>query len=113
MGGGLQVPALHTAGGEPGSIALSRQQPVVLGVVLTTGGALRAALCAQADCKTQRFKALVEGKGGRWRDIFGVDEKRVAELVREDGVDILMELTGHTANNRLGVLACHPAPVQV
>lgn len=52
-------------------------------------------------------------KGGAWRDIYGIDEKVVANLVREDQVDILVELTGHTANNKLGVLACHPAPVQV
>ena len=32
--------------------------------------------------------------------------------VRKDKIDILVELTGHTANNRLGVLALQPAPVQ-
>lgn len=56
---------------------------------------------------------MVIKKGGTWRDIYGIDEKVVASLVREDKVDILVELTGHTANNKLGVLASHPAPVQV
>ena len=60
-----------------------------------------------------RLKDTVIRKGGTWRDIYGIDEKVVASLVREDKVDILVELTGHTANNKLGVLACHPAPVQV
>ena len=60
-----------------------------------------------------RLKDTVIKKGGTWRDIYGIDEKIVANFVREDKVDILVELTGHTANNKLGVLACHPAPVQV
>eukprot|EP00897_Mesotaenium_endlicherianum_P006101 jgi/Mesen1/5519/ME000279S04732 len=57
----------------------------------------------QADGKTMRFKEAVQRKGGIWRDIYGLPEKRVAAQVREDGVDVLVELTGHTANNRLGV----------
>ena len=52
-------------------------------------------------------------KGGLWREIYGVDEKKVAQMVREDKVDIFVELTGHTANNKLGTMACRPAPVQV
>ena len=67
----------------------------------------------QADAKTLRFKDKVLKKGGLWRDIYGIDEKKVASLVREDKVDILVELTGHTANNKLGTLACRPAPIQV
>ncbi|KAH8935464.1 hypothetical protein BDL97_17G028800 [Sphagnum fallax] len=67
----------------------------------------------KADAKTHRFKETVLRRGGVWRDVYGIAEKRVADLVREDKVDILVELTGHTANNRLGVMACRPAPVQV
>ncbi|XP_031282560.1 probable UDP-N-acetylglucosamine--peptide N-acetylglucosaminyltransferase SPINDLY isoform X1 [Pistacia vera] len=67
----------------------------------------------KADAKTVRFREKVLKKGGIWRDIYGIDEKKVASMVREDKVDILVELTGHTANNKLGMMACRPAPVQV
>lgn len=67
----------------------------------------------KADAKTIRFRDKVLKRGGVWRDIYGIDEKKVASMVREDKVDILVELTGHTANNKLGMMACRPAPVQV
>lgn len=66
----------------------------------------------KTDAKTQRFKDTVLKKGGAWREAYGIDERKVASMVREDKIDILVELTGHTANNRLGVMACRPAPVQ-
>ena len=40
-------------------------------------------------------------------------EAELAARVRADRCDVLVELTGHTAGNRLGVLAMRPAPVQV
>ncbi|KAI4364057.1 hypothetical protein MLD38_020199 [Melastoma candidum] len=67
----------------------------------------------KADAKTIRFRDKVLKNGGIWRDIYGLDEKKIASVVREDKVDILVELTGHTANNKLGTMACRPAPVQV
>lgn len=67
----------------------------------------------KADAKTLRFREKVIKKGGMWRDIYGIDEKKVAQMVREDKVDIFVELTGHTANNKLGTMACRPAPLQV
>lgn len=67
----------------------------------------------KADAKTIRFREKVMKKGGIWRDIYGIDEKKVAAIVREDKIDILVELTGHTANNKLGMMACRPAPIQV
>lgn len=51
--------------------------------------------------------------GGLWREIYGIDEGKVASIIREDKVDVLVELTGHTANNKLGTMACQPAPIQV
>ncbi|XP_047307864.1 probable UDP-N-acetylglucosamine--peptide N-acetylglucosaminyltransferase SPINDLY [Impatiens glandulifera] len=67
----------------------------------------------KGDAKTNRFRDKVLKKGGIWREIYGIDEKKLASMVREDKIDILVELTGHTANNKLGMMACRPAPVQV
>ncbi|XP_068658757.1 probable UDP-N-acetylglucosamine--peptide N-acetylglucosaminyltransferase SPINDLY isoform X2 [Aristolochia californica] len=64
------------------------------------------------DAKTLKFRDRVLKKGGEWRDIYGIEEKKVGNMVREDKVDILVELTGHTANNKLGTMACRPAPIQ-
>ena len=67
----------------------------------------------QGDVKTARLKAAVESAGGTWREAASMSEVELSSLVRSDGVDVLIELTGHTAHNRLGVMAMRPAPVQV
>ena len=54
----------------------------------------------------------MESAGGTWREAASMAEADLAALVRSDGVDVLVELTGHTAHNRLGVMAMRPAPVQ-
>ncbi|GJX07322.1 probable UDP-N-acetylglucosamine--peptide N-acetylglucosaminyltransferase SPINDLY [Tanacetum coccineum] len=66
----------------------------------------------KADAKTMKFRDRVLKRGGMWRDIYGLEEKKVASIVRDDKLDILVELTSHTANNKLGVMACHPVPLQ-
>ncbi len=39
-----------------------------------------------------------------WRDIAGISDGKVAELIRDDGIDILVDLSGHSAGNRLQVI---------
>jgi predicted O-linked N-acetylglucosamine transferase (SPINDLY family) len=61
------------------------------------------------DAVTDRLRACVDG----WQNIVRWTDERVAEKVREDKIDILVDLAGHTAGNRLRVFALKPAPVQV
>lgn len=63
----------------------------------------------QEDEVTARLKALAD----HWRGIAGIPDDVVARQIRTDQIDILVDLNGHTAGNRLLVFARKPAPVQV
>lgn len=60
------------------------------------------------DAITARLRAYAD----HWRDIFGLGDDEVARKVQADGIDILVDLSGHTGLNRLLVFARRPAPVQ-
>jgi predicted O-linked N-acetylglucosamine transferase (SPINDLY family) len=61
------------------------------------------------DAVTQRLEALA----CRWQPVHNLNHEQLAEKIRADGIDILIDLAGHTSNNRLLVFARKPAPVQV
>jgi predicted O-linked N-acetylglucosamine transferase (SPINDLY family) len=56
-----------------------------------------------------RVRAAVD----RWRDVRDVGDAEVARMIRDDGVDLLVDRHGYTLGGRLGILASRPAPVQV
>ncbi len=64
---------------------------------------------SQPDAVTARLKPLAT----HWRDTFGRTDGEMIDMIRNDGIDILVDLTGHTTHNRLPVFARQPAPVQV
>jgi predicted O-linked N-acetylglucosamine transferase (SPINDLY family) len=50
---------------------------------------------------------------GAWRNVAGLSDRQLAEQVRVDRIDVLVDLTLHTAGNRMLAFARKPAPVQV
>ena len=61
------------------------------------------------DDVTKRLKSYAD----HWRDINAMSDHEVAEQVRKDGIEILVDLAGHTSNHRLSLFGLHPAPIQV
>lgn len=61
------------------------------------------------DAVTARLKTYAT----HWLDTFGLSDETLAARIREDRIDILIDLAGHTLGNRLLALAYRPAPVQV
>jgi predicted O-linked N-acetylglucosamine transferase (SPINDLY family) len=55
----------------------------------------------------------MQGMADCWIDTVRLSDTALAERIVADGIDILVDLAGHTANNRLRLFTCKPAPVQV
>jgi protein O-GlcNAc transferase len=61
------------------------------------------------DNSSQRIKKGVDV----WRKTAGMDDDTLYSLIRSDGIDILVDMAGHTGGNRLPLFARRAAPVQV
>jgi predicted O-linked N-acetylglucosamine transferase (SPINDLY family) len=61
------------------------------------------------DGVTRRLRAYFK----RWHSITVLSDADLAKKIMDDGIDILIDLSGHTALNRLRALARKPAPIQV
>jgi protein O-GlcNAc transferase len=64
-------------------------------------------------CNEDHLTARFKTHASVWRCTAGVADIALAEQIRADGIDILVDLSGHTAGNRLTMFALKPAPVQV
>lgn len=58
---------------------------------------------------TARFQRVAR----QWREMGDASDEAVAEQIRNDQIDVLFDLSGHTADNRLLTFARKPAPVQI
>ncbi|WP_321960148.1 tetratricopeptide repeat protein [Paraburkholderia sp. J7] len=61
---------------------------------------------------TDSFTERVRVHAKTWSEVSGMTNDAVAQRIRDDGIDILVDLTGHTGRNRLVAFARKPAPVQ-
>jgi predicted O-linked N-acetylglucosamine transferase (SPINDLY family) len=61
------------------------------------------------DAATARIRAQCD----QWRDVSRLEPPAAAELIRADGIDVLVDLTMHMAVSQLRTFACKPAPVQL
>jgi predicted O-linked N-acetylglucosamine transferase (SPINDLY family) len=49
----------------------------------------------------------------RWRNLWKISTKEAARIIRQDRIDILVDLSGYSKDNRLDIFALKPAPIQV
>lgn len=70
------------------------------------------AVCYSTTAVADATSARLRGLAHAWRDCFGWSDERLGRRIQEDGIDLLVELAGHTAQNRMALLARRPAPVQ-
>lgn len=61
------------------------------------------------DAVTEKLRGQVAG----WQDITRLNDAEASALIRNDGIDVLIDLAGHTNGHRLGIFALRPCPTQI
>ena len=69
--------------------------------------------CYSGVVRPDKFTDEFRRHARHWRSTVGVTDAALADAIRRDGVDILVDLAQHMADNRLPVFARQPAPAQV
>lgn len=62
----------------------------------------------RTEAQVELFRSLAD----HWAPVAGLNDKRAAERIRGDEIDLLIDTTGHDGDNRIGVIAHRAAPVQ-
>jgi len=68
--------------------------------------------CYYTHERRDEITELLSGLSDGWQDAARLDDAALAHQVQLDGIDVLFDLAGHTAGQRLGVFARKPAPLQ-
>jgi len=123
QGQGIQAQAVHPNDPDP-------ERPLVLGYVSSDFRHHSAVFCfgpvlsrhdrdrfrvicysgvLAEDDWTERLRRMSDP----FREVAGLSDEALAGKIRADGVDILIDLSGHSKGNRLPVFARKPAPIQV
>lgn len=82
--------------------------------VLTAHSRNQFDILCYSNVKTEdEVTKRLQGYVNQWRNITELSDEKAAELIRKDGIDILVDLAGHTTNNRIFIFVRKPAPLQV
>ncbi len=65
--------------------------------------------CSIVDSTTERIK----NHAHVWRPIYNISDQEVISMINADGIDILVDLAGHSSRNRLTLFLQKPAPIQI
>jgi protein O-GlcNAc transferase len=69
--------------------------------------------CYYNDSRRDAVTDRLAGYADHWLECKAVTDEQLAERIRSDGIDILIDLSGHTARNRILTFARKPAPIQI
>jgi len=88
--------------------------PRFIGAALTNHDHDRFEIFCYSDVKkpdavTERLSKLPD----HWRDVRGKSDPQLEQIIRDDAIDILIDLRGHASGNRMMLFARKPAPIQV
>ncbi len=70
-------------------------------------------LCYSDRTVTDALAGRFRHAATEWHDVFALSDAELAERIRADRIDVLFDLAGHTARNRMLTFARRPAPVQI
>lgn len=70
-------------------------------------------ICYSDTVKQDKVTERLHRLSDKWHDIAGLTDEEAARLIRNDKVDILVDLTGHTSGNRLTMFTLKAAPIQM
>jgi protein O-GlcNAc transferase len=71
-----------------------------------------ATFCYANGSRDDAVSARLRAASAGWRRVETLDDATLVQRIRDDGIDILLDLAGYTPNNRLGVFAARAAPLQ-
>ena len=69
--------------------------------------------CFNSESREDDMTMHLRGIADVWRDVGSMSDEALASQINQDGIHVLVDLSGHSAGNRLLALARKPAPVQM
>jgi predicted O-linked N-acetylglucosamine transferase (SPINDLY family) len=86
---------------------------LILPIIQRLNRAQFSSICFGNSRVGDEITAAIRAAAGEWHVVDQLDDTQLAQLIGEQRIDILIDLAGHSANNRLLAFALKPAPVQI